>query len=105
MTDLKFDFDANDIVISNGDFLPTQICSMQNATLLFNKSAASLTQPQYGIGFEDFYPWLPQWAWGRVEVGAQRQIYSDGALIARVRIQSAGESGVAAATIEARYRE
>ena len=41
MTDAKFDFQVNDIVISNGDVELVSLCSQQNATLIFSKSAAS----------------------------------------------------------------
>lgn len=105
MTDAKFDFQANDIVISNGGVELVSLCSQQNAMLIFSKSAASLTKPQFGVGFEDFYPLLPKWAWGKVEATAEKQIYDDGALIARVNIFEETASGVVTADIHARYKE
>lgn len=50
-------------------------------------------------------PLPPKWAWGKVEATAEKQIYDDGALIARVNIFEETASGVVTADIHARYKE
>lgn len=104
MNDLKWNFSANDLTLSGGDFETTYTCSMQNAALIFNKSAASLTNPYFGVGFEEFYPHLPQWMWGSVESLGEKQVKEDGASIVRIRV-IAGDDGItSSAEIYARYK-
>lgn len=104
MNDIRWDFAANDVALSGGDFDVTHTCSTQNAALIFNKSAASLTNPYFGVGFEEFYPHLPEWMWGSVESLGEKEIKDDGASIVRLRIVR-GEDGItSSAEIFARYR-
>lgn len=104
MIDLEFDFNANDMVLSAGDFDGINICSLQNGTLLFSKSAASLLYPEYGIGFEEFYPNLPSYEFGRVQNKAERQMKNDGAFYVRVTILPTDDNKVHDVEIKVKYR-
>lgn len=104
MTDLKFDFDMNDIVLTSGDFDTINVCSLQNGTLMFNKSATSITSPQFGVGFEEIYPYLPQNLFGDIELRGENQIVKDGALYASINIVEVEGSIRHTAIIQTRYR-
>lgn len=105
MTDLKFDFVSNDIEISGGDLDIVTMSSLQNASLIFNKSLASITKPQVGVGFEEYFPNLPQWAWGNIEAKGESQMKNDGAVFYHVEILPTVDGKVNYVKIEARYRE
>lgn len=104
MTDLLFDTLANDLVLRSGSFDEIERSSLQNAALIFNKSVTSILQPQFGLGFEEFYANLPAWLFGRVQVAGERLLKRDGALIARITIQDENGWGVYPAKIDALYR-
>lgn len=103
MTDLQYDFTANDIVISGGDFAMINMCSLQNATLIFNKSAASITAPQYGAGFEEVFANLPRREFGAIQSIGEKLIRSDGAKIAKIAI--AEKNNKTQVSIQAKYVE
>jgi hypothetical protein len=104
MTDLLFDFNINDIVLDNGVFEESYTVSKQNATLIFNKSAASITYPQFGVGFEEIYPYLPASQYGVVEATGERQIMNDGALYATITISKVPVDNETRVEIVARYK-
>lgn len=105
MTDLAFNFDMNDIVISGGDFDVVTSSGQQNGGLLFNKSATSILAPQYGVGFEEFYPNLPQWEFGNTQAEGEQQMIADGALVARVKINAASGNVPTDVEIYVKYRD
>lgn len=105
MRDIKFDFNANDVMISGGDLDEVNICSLQNATMIFNKAAASILNPALGAWFENIYPNLPIWSWGRVEKTGEKMIKDDGAVVARIKISQNEDGETTTAEIQARYRE
>lgn len=104
MTDLKFDFGINDIVLDGaGHVLTASKCSMQNAALIFNKSAASITKVQLGQGFEEIYPNMPENRFGTYKVNGERQIKEDGAIIATINIVKRQDGITNDVDITARY--
>lgn len=104
MTDLRFDFGVNDIVLDKaGNIMTASKCSMQNAALIFNKSAASITQAQLGQGFEEIYPNMPENRFGTYKVNGERQIKEDGAIIATINITKRQDGITNDVDITARY--
>lgn len=105
MRDIKFNFETNDIEFLNGTALMEETVSRQNGALIFNKSAASITEPQFGVGFEDFFPNLPSYVFGRVQTIGEEQMRNDGALFSRVTILANEFGHASSVEIEAKYRE
>lgn len=52
MQDFKFDIENNDIVFDT-DMVIIDSCSVQNGTLIFMKSVASIDNPSIGVGFQE----------------------------------------------------
>lgn len=105
MQDLEFNFETNDIEFQNGTSMITESCSRQNGALIFNKSAASITEPQFGVGFEDFFPNLPSYVFGRVETIGEEQMHNDGALYSHISILANEYGKASSVEIEVKYRE
>lgn len=107
MIDLKWDFNANDIILTSGFFEIGEPVSTQNGALIFNKSAANILRPEVGVGFENYYANIPSNLFGRVQAAGERQMRADGAIVATVRIIEAnsGIPGERTADIYVRYRE
>lgn len=111
MIDFGWDFNLNDFVEIAGDFEIITTCSMQNGEFIFRKSAASLSDPSLGIGFEEFYPHLPKSEYNTVAAEGEKQMIRDGAQYARVVVRDITNdpeitsTGDAEYDINVRYRE
>lgn len=88
MKDIRFNFNDNDIDVENGDFAITSTCSQQNAGLMLQKSAVSITQPNFGIGIEDIYANISPNNYIPLAWAGQNQLLKDGALTAKINIES-----------------
>lgn len=105
MIDIAWDFSSNDISFQNGDIVLQEPSGTQNAALIFTKQAASITNAAVGIGFEDFYPNLPQWDWGNVTAAGEKQIMADGATFVHIEIFANDNGVTSGVNIEAKYNE
>lgn len=104
MKDLAFDFNTNDLILDSIFFNELDICSLQNAAMIFNKSAASILYPEYGVGFDEFYPNLDESEFGQYAVEGERQVKNDGALTVRIQINKRSNNIDHEVEINARYR-
>ncbi len=105
MTDLLWDFEKNDLVLVGDRLAETDSCSLQNATMIFNKSAASILYPELGIGFEEIFANLPMVWWSEIEKQGEGQMKKDGALLSHIKISMNPDGVTSTAVVQARYRE
>ena len=93
MQDFKFDIENNDIVFDT-DMVIIDSCSVQNGTLIFMKSVASIDNPSIGVGFQEVAINVNQNEATELATRAENQILNDGGRIAEISVQETEESGV-----------
>lgn len=93
MKDIFFDFDNNDISISNGDFMVTADASRQNGGLFLMKSPVNVYNPQFGVGFESWSADNSQSNVLDLISEAKKQILADGAISVKAVSKAVGISG------------
>ena len=89
MQDFKFDIENNDIVFDT-DMVIIDSCSVQNGTLIFMKSVASIDNPS----IQEVAINVNQNEATELATRAENQILNDGGRIAEISVQETEESGV-----------
>lgn len=103
MKDIFFDFDNNDISISNGDFMVTADASRQNGGLFLMKSPVNVYNPQFGVGFESWSADNSQSNVLDLISEAKKQILADGAISVKAVSKSVGISGATQVELSTAY--
>lgn len=103
MKDIFFDFDNNDISISNGDFMVTADASRQNGGLFLMKSPVNVYNPQFGVGFESWSADNSQSNVLDLISEAKKQILADGAISVKAVSKAVGISGATQVELSTAY--
>lgn len=85
MQDFEFDLVNNDLVF-DADLGVIDICSVQNGTLIFMKSVASIEYPNIGVGFQEVAINANQNEANELSTQAQNQILNDGGKVAQINV-------------------
>ena len=108
MKDIQWDFVNNDVTVvqtsAGGDFAVTDICSQQNAQLIFTKSAVNIYSPQFGVAMEERVYNLTAAGVQKIVDRAKSQIREDGAVQVSIKYQR-DENGMYEFEVGAKYLE
>ena len=106
MKDIQWDFVNNDVAIvdtsTGGDFVIANMCSQQNAMLIFTKSAVSIFNPQFGAAMEERVYNLSDAGVQKIIDKAKSQIREDGAVQVSIKHQR-DENGLYEFEVGAKY--